>query len=257
MFFTFSKVVTFLLDPIFFIFFLFLICLIKSKVKIRFRMLLVVLYGCLYLLSTHFVADLTTRFLEHLKPSSPLKSRYDAVIVLSGMVHTRQSTPENIEFGGAVERILTGIKLIKSNSADYMIISGGDGSLFQEATPEAQLLKEFAVGMGIDPQRIIVEGASKNTYENAVESAKIIEERGFDDLLLVTSAFHMYRSYGCFTKAGVKVDTLSVDFNGNRNENRDFRRFLPSSSGLNASNQFIHEVIGIIVYLIGGKAKPA
>ncbi len=255
MFFIISKVVTFLLDPIFFILLFFLLCIIKRKIGFRLRFVLIGLFCCFYLFSINAVSNTALSYLETLKPPSELKKRYDAVIVLSGMVYLSTSTPDRIEFSGAVERIISGIDLVKNNHADYLIISGGDGSLVSAEKSEAELLKEFAIRWGVDQSRILVEGKSKNTYENAIESAKIIEEWGFKKLLLVTSASHMYRAYGCFTKAGVKTDTLSVDFNSIQKFTGDFRRFLPSSASLSSFSYLMHELIGIVVYGITGKAR--
>ena len=36
--------------------------------------------------------------------------------------------------------------------------------------------------------------------------------RGFEKVLVVTSAFHMRRARECFNKVGIPFDTLAVDF---------------------------------------------
>ena len=50
---------------------------------------------------------------------------------------------------------------------------------------------------------ILIENDSRNTYENAVNSAKMLNTSYPNGrLLLVTSAFHMRRSLACFRKTG-------------------------------------------------------
>lgn len=57
--------------------------------------------------------------LERLTTTKASQSRYDAVIVLTGMVDLSKSTPEHLEFGSAVDRILKGIELVKIGKAKY------------------------------------------------------------------------------------------------------------------------------------------
>ncbi|MCP4750909.1 MAG: YdcF family protein [Proteobacteria bacterium] len=185
--------------------------------------------------------------LENLEKSSKTDEVYDAAIVLSGMVDLRISTEETIEFSGAVDRILAGVALINNGSAGHLIISGGDGSLVRQNRSEAELLQEFALGWGADKNRIIVDADSRNTYENALRSAELVRERKFDRVLLITSAFHMYRARGCFRQVGLDVDTLSVDYRSS-SEARDFRDYLPSSQALSQTSLTIHELVGIVVY---------
>jgi uncharacterized SAM-binding protein YcdF (DUF218 family) len=59
---------------------------------------------------------------------------------------------------------------------------------------EAQDMAEFLKGIGCPEKALVLEGRSRNTYENAVESAAWLREHGKKKVLLVTSAFHMRRA---------------------------------------------------------------
>ena len=205
-------------------------------------------------MTTDFITDKATNYLENLQQSSPLKNHYDAVIVLSGMLDLKLSNQQHLEFSSAADRIIRGIEIIKNKQADYLIISGGDGGLLSSGKSEAVLLANFARKWGVSEDKIIIEPNSKNTFENAQETAKIVQKYQFKQLLLVTSAFHMHRSIGCFKNQSLFPDLLPVDFRSVKNLLKDFRNYIPSSSGLYKLSFFIHEITGIIAYYLAGKA---
>ncbi len=152
----------------------------------------------IYLLSTRYIADNLLFFLEQAVDPSPVSTEsYDAVVVLSGMLDASISTKDRLEFSSAVDRILAGIDSVQRGRADNLIISGGLGSITQKGIPEARLLSEFAHRWGVPQDKIWVDDTSRNTYESAVETARIVQENSFRKLLLITSAFHMVRSRGC------------------------------------------------------------
>jgi len=105
----------------------------------------------------------------------------------------------------------------------------------------------------LSQKQILIDDASRNTYENAVMTAKLLENRKMKKLLLVTSAFHMFRARGCFKKVGLDVDIYPVDYMAGNMEN-DFRSFLPASVSLAKANLVIHELIGIFIYSITARA---
>lgn len=254
MFFIISKIINFLIDPFTFILFSLMVgvLLLKGKRWVRWTLFCGVFLG--YMLSTGFIANKAMVFLEDLKTGSELKNRYDVVVVLSGMVDLKNSNADRIEFGGAVDRILAGFEQLKSGRTDSLIISGGSGDLFDQSQSEATYLKTFLQTIGVPPDHIIVEANSRNTYENSVESKKLIEQRGDRSILLITSAFHMLRAEGCFVANGLRVDVLPVDYRGIRNAPYDMLDFFPSSHNLSKVSLVIHEMVGIVTYRIMGKA---
>ncbi len=250
MFFSLSKVLIFLTDPLFYILLFAFIGFIRFKQR-----LFLVLFLAFYLISTPFVSQKLIYFLEHLKTESFVESqKYDAAIVLGGMIDLNTSSHERIEFKDAVDRILTGIDLQLEGKTKYLVIAGGEGSLFQKGRSEAILLKRFALKTGVAEDAILLDTTSKNTHENAINTAEILNKYKLEKTVLITSAFHMFRANGCFQKVGINPDLLPVDFNA-KPRTADFRDFLPSSSALKESNRFIHEALGIIAYGITGRAK--
>ena len=82
----------------------------------------------------------------------------------------------------------------------------------------------------------------------------MISERGWHDVLLVTSAMHMPRALGCFRRAGVAPDALPVDHRAGDGRSPGW---LPRSSALEKSTLVLRELFGRIVYRAMGQADPA
>ena len=108
MFFTLSKIVTMVIYPLPLI----LILLLTVWVFYRRRHMRWLLAGVLlflYSLSAPVTAARLVLWLErpHLPPP-PLQPHYDVVIVLTGTLNLRLSSPQRLEFTDAVDRILMG-----------------------------------------------------------------------------------------------------------------------------------------------------
>jgi uncharacterized SAM-binding protein YcdF (DUF218 family) len=211
-------------------------------------------FGVLLVFSAPAVANDLQRSLEQpalttLKPDVT----YDAVIVLGGGVSAPIARETGLpSYNDAVERVLTAFDLLRTNRAKNAILSGGNqASASADLKPESQLVAEQLEAWGIDPSRLAVEPRSTTTHENAVESARIARARGWTRNLLVTSAAHMRRAQGCFTKEGLAVDTLSVDFRS-YDKAMGALSWVPRAEALATSTAAIRERAGRFVYRLQG-----
>jgi len=181
---------------------------------------------------------------------------YDAVIVLGGGLDPgateRSGRPE---YNAAPERILRGYELLREGRARWMLISGGSLDPRPEAVIEADVLARQLEAWGIAPERLVTEGRSRNTRENAVESEKLIRAKGWKTLLLVTSAAHMPRARGCFAAVGLRPDALPVDVRASAVPRR-MASWLPRAGSLNASTEALRELAGRAVYRARGWSVP-
>ena len=132
-----------------------------------------------------------------------------------------------------------------------MIVSGGP--LLPDLPTEAVLLQRQLISWGISADRIVLEAHSKNTRENAVETASVAAAHHFSSLLVVTSAFHMQRAQGCFVAAGLPVDVLPVDYRIRRLERES--GWLPRAELLADSTRALRELSGRLVYRVLGYSK--
>ena len=77
---------------------------------------------------------------------------------------------------------------------------------------EAELARVFFQQQGVDMGRVVLEGGSRTTRENAIQVAALLGERCKQPWLLVTSAWHMPRSVPEFEAVGCQVTPYPVDF---------------------------------------------
>lgn len=221
------------------------------------RLLSVLGLAVLYAFSTEAVSSALMRATEAGAVSTFRPDvTYDAVIVLGGGLDPaateRSGRPE---YNAAPERVLRGFELLREGRAKQVLISGGSLDPRPQAVVEANVLSKQLQAWGIPAERIVTEGKSRNTRENAVESQRIIRAQGWKTLLLVTSAAHMPRAAGCFAAVGLRPDTLPVDV---RTSATPLRRmsWLPRAGNLSQSTDALRELAGRVVYEQRGWSVP-
>jgi uncharacterized SAM-binding protein YcdF (DUF218 family) len=115
---------------------------------------------------------------------------------------------------------------------------------------EGEVLKEYAIANGILSDKIFVTKDVENTADEAVAVKELISPS--KRIILVTSAFHMYRANRLFEKQGLIVIPYRVDFKASGNNQVTFMDFLPSAINLELTEIVIREIIGRIYYIIKG-----
>lgn len=174
----------------------------------------------------------------------------DIVVVLGGIV-SFDDRLNQLDFHENADRILNVLPLYFENRVRKILLSGGSGSLLQEEL-EAAILKQYLVSIGVRKEDILTDKKSRNTYENALYSGKIIKEQhSMNTIMLSTSSIHMKRSMLCFQKQGIEVIPFIVD----GTERREFypsELLLPKAEILNDWYRLIHEWLGVLVYKIMG-----
>ena len=175
---------------------------------------------------------------------------YDAAIVLGGGIDAEASSLSGeTELGPAGDRLVAGYDLFRSGRARYLLLSAGgpDPSGKVEADWGSALYRR----LGVPDDRVVLERVSRNTRENAEESALIVRARGWKSLLLVTSAMHAPRALASFQAAGLFPDLLPVDVRGNDRPGS----WLPRSAALDRSTEALRELAGRLVYRALGYAR--
>jgi uncharacterized SAM-binding protein YcdF (DUF218 family) len=176
----------------------------------------------------------------------------DAIVVLGGTTSPPLPPRLEVEVGDAFDRLLHGMRLLRAGKAPVMVLSGGvisylTGSDLSEAARLASLAQEYGVGS----EQLLLEEASRNTYENGLFTARLLQERNWRRILLVTSASHMSRSVAVFEKQGLEVIAAPTDF---AVVDKPFSpmRLMPDVEALRASRRAIKEYVGICVYWLRG-----
>lgn len=173
-------------------------------------------------------------------------SSANAIVVLSGMVKTIQTKNGlDYEWGSEVDRFFAGIDLFKLNKAPTLIFTRGKLP-WSIGVPEGEFLKEEAIKIGIPRKNILLTENVENTDQEAIAIKKLLSLDS-PKIILVTSAFHMYRAQLVFEAAGISVIPFPVDFQI-ETKKLTFMHFLPSANSFAATGSFVREIIGRTYY---------
>lgn len=204
----------------------------------------------LYLCSTSQFADALMGYLEEGYGSKPITSieRADAIVLLGGAMRGHTHLGTLADMNQQADRLVHAVALFKAGKAPYIIVSGGSG--FGDR-PEAEQMHDILVIMGVPSSAILLESRSFNTHDNAVYTSQLLQSRGWNNVLLVTSAFHMRRAMGLFeAQGGLYVVPAPTDFQRRISPPGALPQWLPlpGVSNLYRTTHALHEIIGFAMY---------
>ena len=216
------------------------------------RLLILLATVAFYLLSTPAVVSWLGAQVETVPApgTDRLKdSGADAILVLlAGM------RPVNPELGGApalsalsLARIDYGLALHRLTGLP-IVLSGGSvkGDTPPLAEVGSQWLQDRA---GIMP--LAVETTSRDTWENARNSAELLKRLGLERILLVTHAYHMPRALLSMRSTGIQVVAAPFAFEHLPPEMQSpgiASDWLPHPGYLGRSYLMLHEMAGLVWY---------
>jgi uncharacterized SAM-binding protein YcdF (DUF218 family) len=102
---------------------------------------------------------------------------------------------------GLTRRLDHGIRLFRAGAAPLLVLSGGGTG----AVPEAEIMRQMALARGVPEAALLVEPRSRNTVENARETARLLGLRGGRLVWLVSDRAHLPRAVLLFRLAGLRV----------------------------------------------------
>jgi uncharacterized SAM-binding protein YcdF (DUF218 family) len=178
----------------------------------------------------------------------------DGIIVLGGAVTPDISAAHHDPaLNEAAERITAVVELARRYPNARIVFSGGDGNLIPIGSEADAALLAFE-RLGLPRERVLTEGKSRNTVENAVFSKRLVAPKAGERWLLVTSAYHMPRAIGVFRQAGFPVEAYPVDWRtvGPEDALRPFGSF---SEGIRRTDTAVREWIGLTVYWLTGRSS--
>jgi uncharacterized SAM-binding protein YcdF (DUF218 family) len=254
MFFIISKILYFLIQPINWVVALMLYALFAKK-PVRKRRSLTAAIVLTFFFCNHFIVNEVYKWWEvETLTAEQLQQPYDIGILLGGYSNSHiQPSHDRQNFSIRANRFMNAYELYRTGKVKKLLLTGGSGDLLQNQPSEAEEMKGFMLRIGIPAKDIIVEGKSRNTYENAVFTKKILDERyPSASCLLLTSASHMRRSMGCFRKAGVNFTPFSVDFLSEKTHWRMGNIIVPDRLGFYWWEVLIKEWIGYLAYWVRG-----
>ena len=152
----------------------------------------IISFSAVYVLSLMAMYSLSAILnLIHLKKNR----NADYIVVLGSGIIGKKVTPL------LAARIERGMELLYSNPNAVLIMSGGQGP--GEDIPESVAMAAYAVGKGVDAERIIMEQKSVSTEENLLFSRKLMDKEA-PKIVIVTTAYHVFRALILAKQQGLK-----------------------------------------------------
>lgn len=211
--------------------------------------LFVVLLGLLaaYLLSTHGMALLLARALTPQVAAAQLQQvrQVDAIVVLGGGVDTyapqygaaqlRPHSFERLRYGAFLARH-TGKPVAFAGSQGW---AGNEKQEAEAVVAQRVLQSDYGIAMRW------MEDRSRDTAENAGNTALILRPAGVRRIALVTDAVHMPRAVAEFQRTGLQVLAAPTAFP--QPGDRPLLEWLPSAEGTELSRHVMREWLARLV----------
>lgn len=253
MFFILSKILAFLIHPLVWVLSTFLISRFTKRQKLK-RWTRWITAGLLVVFTNTVIFSEFVRLWEPEGEKIEEIGHYDVAIVLGGMAEYDNNLDRlSIRRGG--DRLWQAMHLYYLGKVDKILLSGDSGFVFDDGLKESIRFKSVLHDFGIPNEDILIDSLSKNTYQNAVESKRVLDQYpDLKEVLLVTSALHMPRSKACFEKVGFQnLGTFTTDHYTGKTRGYSWDQILiPNFSNITDWKRFNHEWVGYLVYWLMG-----
>jgi uncharacterized SAM-binding protein YcdF (DUF218 family) len=210
--------------------------------------------------SNGWVAKSLVRSLEWQNLPAVQIPNAQAIVVLGGATKSASFPRPSIDLSESGDRVIYAAELYRQNKAPIIILSGGRIDWRGSGSPESGDMAKILTSIGVPSAALVQEPDSLNTYENAVNVKKILEARGINQILLVTSAMHMPRSLKIFQRQGIDAIPAPTDFLVSQSDFQELGNtpkaailnLLPDSNNLHIFTNALKEYIGTFVYRLRG-----
>ena len=251
-----AKVINYLLEPLYILSFFLIVLIILllftnfKKLTIFFTKFLLIVF--LFFGYTPFSNFLLNKIEDFIKPSKYPVQQLTGVIILGGSFDLELESKERNEvlLNSSAERLTKALEIYKKNPRLLILFSGASNKIKPIGWSESDMAKKFFLEQGVRVDNLIFENKSRNTFENISYSKDIIKNNK-GTWGLITSAYHIPRSYFAFKKQGLVLEPISVDYRTGTSSifwiNFDIRK------GLENWRLLFREIAGVSYYKITGK----
>lgn len=191
----------------------------------------------------------------------PAPAAVTHIIFLGGFERSSISRQRGqIATNASGERLLAIPFLARRFPRAKIVYTGGHVTLLGEGLGALDTIAGYLVGAGVARERILLEGRSRNTWENATFVKALLERQNATcpcGYLLVTSAWHMPRAMGVFRRAGFtegqrRLFAYPVDYR-TREGRHMWLPFRDLHSGLRVTDHAVKEWLGLLAYRLTGR----
>lgn len=178
-----------------------------------------------------------------------LPAQVDGIIVLGGAINLAASAEHGVpSLKAGADRMTTFLALAQHFPEAKLVFTGGVAE-GDDDIRESDVARDLFGALGLDPDRVIFEGNSRNTRENALFSKRLAQPKEGEAWLLVTSAADIPRAVGCFRHVSWSVTPWPAGYQILRGR----RPYIPRlSDGLAHMDWAMHEWLGLIYYKLRG-----
>jgi uncharacterized SAM-binding protein YcdF (DUF218 family) len=203
----------------------------------------------LWLASLPVLADRLAATLESVHPATPLAeiAPADAILLLGGATRPALPPRDFPELSEAGDRVVYAARLFRAGKAPFVLVSSGRMPWQKEGPAEAVGISVLLELLGVPAGAIVREESSANTYENCVNSKRLLDARAAHEVLLVTSALHMRRAFATCRSAGLAVRAAPTDYQVAGTAGGAFD-LLPDAEALLLTHLALRERLGFLVY---------
>ncbi|MDZ4288748.1 MAG: YdcF family protein [Prosthecobacter sp.] len=189
--------------------------------------------------------------LENQYPKVKLESlpQADAIVCLGGGAEPSFTEPTGIHFKRGADRVPTALTLAAQKKGAALVLGGGGYPQDGKRLSEADALVAHLQRQQAAPIPILSLGLCNDTHDEVLKLAELAKQRGWQSILLVTSASHMPRAAATCEKAGLKVIPVPCNYQSSYNRIGEVDRLhLPHEDGFEIFSTWIHEIIGTWLY---------
>ena len=135
--------------------------------------------------------------LARAEASAPLNHEAaDAIVVLGCQLVSGGRPSERLR-----RRVSLGVGLYRDGAAPLLLMSGGGAG----PATEASVMRDLAREAGVAETAVLLETESRNTFENAAYTARVLRGMGKTRIILVSDRMHLPRAARLFRRAGLQV----------------------------------------------------
>jgi len=190
----------------------------------------------------------TVGLISQIEARSVEPQEIDMIVVLSGGMENLGSSVGWVPTNDSFKRMAVALEIQQRIGSRKPILVSGGKTFGTKHPSEADVMVRYFDKRNAQITPMIIEDISTNTYENALQSAHTIRQRGAENVLLITSEEHMLRALAAFRGRG--IDPIPFPVLTLQRRPLEFDDYLPSVKGVALTHRALYEVLGVFSYIL-------
>jgi len=184
----------------------------------------------------------------------------DAVVMLGGGTSPSLNEVQHVNLNIFGDRMIMAHSLVRRGNAPVLFMGGPTMKLGEKEYSEPMTVQNWFIHEAGITNEIVVNSDCYSTRDEALQVSQLAKERGWESILLVTSASHMRRASGTFRThlEGVRVFEVPCAFLTSAGEHGSYTiRLVPMYHGFRSFSFYFHELVGWYYYRLRGWINSA